>query len=123
MSPLLTTDDGTAEAGIEQNQASLPLSADPAAVALIGTVVLFGLLMLPGSLILVLIVGHMIGIARSMRSRRKPKVDREFAARFQELENSILGPRTSETRRQNLAKGRIRRMPRNGREGTHGPGT
>ncbi len=81
--------DRTALAGGKQNQASLPLNTDPAAVALIGTVVLFGLLMLPGSLILVLIVGLAIGIARSLRWRRKPKVDKQFAARFRELENSI----------------------------------
>jgi len=46
--------------------------------------------LLPGSLILVLLVGLAIGIARSLRSRRKPKVDKEFAARFRELENGIL---------------------------------
>ena len=114
--------DRTALAGGKQNQAWLPLNADPAAVALIGTVVLFGLLMLPGSLILVLIVGLAIGIARSLRWRRKPKVDKQFAARFRELENSILDARTSETRRQNLAKGRIRRSPRHRREGTHRAG-
>jgi hypothetical protein len=114
--------DRTALAGREPNQASFPLRADPAAVALIGTVVLFGLLALPGSLILVLIVGLVIGIARSLRSRRNPKVDRGFAARFRALENSILDPRTSETRRQNLAQGRISRMPRHGREGTHRAG-
>ncbi len=93
----------TALAGREPNRASLPLRADPAAGALIGTVVLFGLLALPGSLILVLIVGVVIGIARSLRTRRKPKVDKEFAARFRELENCILdappqrlGARTSQ---------------------------
>jgi len=106
----------TALAGGRQNQAPLSLSADPAAVALIGTVVLFGLLMLPGSLILVLMVGLAIGIARSLRSRRKPKVDKEFGARFRKLENSILDTRTSETRRENLAEGRIRRSPRHRRE-------
>ena len=95
--------DRTTLAGGKQNQASVPINADPAAVAIIGTVVLFGLLMLPGSLILVLPVGLAIGIARSLRSRRKPKVDKEFAARFRELENCILdappqrlGARTSQ---------------------------
>jgi len=112
----------TALAGREPNRASLPLRADPAAGALIGTVVLFGLLALPGSLILVLIVGVVIGIARSLRTRRKPKVDKEFAARFRELENSILDARTSESRRQNLAKGRIRRSPRHRREGAQRAG-
>ncbi len=115
--------DRTALAGDKQNQASLPLNADPAAVAIIATVVLFGLLALPGSLILVLIVGLVIGIARTLRSPIKTKVDKEFAARFRELENSILDARTSETRRQNLAKGPIRMSPRHGHKGTHGART
>lgn len=84
---------------------------------------LFGLLALPGSLILVLIVGLVIGIARTLRSPIKTKVDKEFAARFRELENSILDARTSETRRQNLAKRPIRMSPTHRHNGTHGART
>jgi hypothetical protein len=56
------------------------------------TVMLFALLMLPGSLILLLLGLFVISIARKWRSRREPDVDNEFVARFQELENSILDP-------------------------------
>ncbi len=46
----------------------LPMRADPAAGALIGTFLVFGLLMLPGSFILALIVLIVIGIAKSSQS-------------------------------------------------------
>ena len=55
--------------------AMLPLRADPAAGALIGTVLVFGLLMLPGSLVVLLIGAFVIAIARSLRSHRKPKAN------------------------------------------------
>ncbi len=73
----------------EQSQTSLPLRADPATGALVGTVVLITLLM-PSSLIFLLMALFVITIVRGWRSRREPKVDREFAARFRELESSIL---------------------------------
>ncbi len=55
-----------------------------------GTVVLFTLLMLPGSLIVLLPALFVIYIFRAWRSRRESKVDPELAGRFRDLENSIL---------------------------------
>ncbi len=85
------------------------MRADPAAGALIGIVLVFGLLMLPGSLILALIVLMAIGIAKSSKSRSKPKVDRKFAARFQELESDILGAPSAEDEADQVAKKGARR--------------
>jgi uncharacterized membrane protein YphA (DoxX/SURF4 family) len=75
---------------------------DPAAGPLFGSVLLFGLLALPVSLILAVIALIAIGRTKSTRSRRKAKVDREFAARFRELENTILGANPTGPRRRRL---------------------
>jgi uncharacterized membrane protein YphA (DoxX/SURF4 family) len=85
------------------------MRADPAAGALIGIFLVFGLLMLPGSFILALIVLIVIGIAKRSQSPSKSKVDREFATRFQELENEILGATSAGNEARQLATKRARR--------------
>jgi len=57
-----------APASAEPDQASLPLRADPAKAALVGTVVLFALLALPGSVIL-LAAAFVISVARDRVAR------------------------------------------------------
>ena len=54
----------------EQDQAPLPLRADPTRAALVGTVVLFALLTLPASLILVAAV-FVLSIARNRGPLRR----------------------------------------------------
>ena len=74
----------------DERQTSLPLRADPSNAALVGTVVVFTLLMLPGSLIVLFLALFVIYIVRAWHSRRESKVDPELAGRFRDLENSIL---------------------------------
>lgn len=80
----------------------LPLRMDPVAGALWGTILLFGgLLIGPGALVLAIIAWMVIGARREPRTARDPKpnpagdsaagIDPLFAARFREMENSILG--------------------------------
>jgi hypothetical protein len=54
----------------EPDQASLPLRANPAKGALVGTVVLFALLALPGSVIL-LVAAFVISVVRDRVARRR----------------------------------------------------
>ncbi len=85
------------QADPQQDQTSLPLRADPASGALIGTFLLAACLAGPVGLVVALI-GWIVIDAFRRRQRRDPgslsqgePTDDEFAARFQELENNILG--------------------------------
>ena len=79
-----------------KDQTSLPLRADPASGALIGTFLLAACLAGPVGLVLALIGWIVIDTFR----RRQPRdagslsqgepIDDEFAGRFRELENNIL---------------------------------
>jgi hypothetical protein len=66
----------------------LPKRADPVFGALIGTLILVAFLA-PPLLILALIVWLVVRAERKSSQRAKPEADREFSARFHELENSI----------------------------------
>ena len=80
----------------EQSQASLPLRADPAAGALIGTFLLALCLAGPVGLVLALVVWIVIEVVRRRRTHGEPAVDTEFAARFRELENSVSSANAAE---------------------------
>ena len=67
-----------------RHEGSAPFYVDPVRVELVGTGVFYGLLALPGSLILAL-----VGLFLSRREA-EPLADEEFAARFRDLENGIL---------------------------------
>ncbi len=91
-------------------QMSLPLRSDPASGAIVGTIVLFTVLMLPSSLLLLLVALFVISIARSFRAHPRPTEDKEFAARFRQLEQSILDT-NARSERQALTPRRGRRSP------------
>lgn len=84
------------EADPEQHEAVLPLSADPAWGALIGTFLLASCLAGPIGLALAAIVLIVIEAVRRSKNRGASSstpggaADDEFAARFRELEDDIL---------------------------------
>ncbi len=65
----------------ERNQPPLPLRADPAAAALIGTFLLALCLGGPVGLVLVLTIWIVVEAVRRGLTHRKPDVDAEFASR------------------------------------------
>ena len=67
----------TAPTDREPELAPLPLSADPGSAALIGTVLLFGLLGLPDSLIWVLVAAIVSAVAQVLRPAPKPGSDED----------------------------------------------
>lgn len=73
-----------------EGDASLPLIADPSTAALMGTAVVFVLLM-PPTAIVVLVAIFLHWLARSRRRNRSSDVDPDFALRFHRLEDNILG--------------------------------
>lgn len=73
----------------QRGDASVPPMADPTTIPLIGLVLLFAIIGLPGSVVVLAIVALVISIARGSR-RRHNDVDPEFSARFRDLENSII---------------------------------
>ncbi len=85
------------QADPNQSQGSLPLRADPASGALIATFLLAACLAGPVGLGLALVAWIVIeAVRRNKRRGEGPSAlgeppDDEFAARFEELENDILG--------------------------------
>jgi 1,4-dihydroxy-2-naphthoate octaprenyltransferase len=73
----------------ESSEGSLPLLADPVTAYLVGVVVLFTLLM-PASLVPLLVVLFVISVARRHHRKQERTEDTEFAARFRQLEDSVL---------------------------------
>lgn len=86
------------KADFEQNQTRLPLRADPASGAIVGTFLLAACLAGPIGIGLAVIAWVLIDSFRRRARRARPvsKVQAttdEYAARFEELENDILGDR------------------------------
>jgi hypothetical protein len=65
-----------------------PLYADPVRAELVGTGLIYGVLSLPLSLIL----GALLELAQASHRRGQTEAEKEFLARFRDLENSILNP-------------------------------
>jgi uncharacterized membrane protein len=79
----------TANEPDEPGEGLLPLGADPVTASLIGVVVVFTLLM-PVSLVPLLVVLFVISVARRPPRKHERTEDTEFAARFRQLEDSVL---------------------------------
>jgi len=75
--------------GPTRHEVHPPLYADPVRAELVGTGLLYGLLSLPLSLILVA-VGLVLELAQASQRRGQTETEKEFSARFRDLENSIL---------------------------------
>jgi hypothetical protein len=75
--------------GPTRHEVHSPLYADPVRAELVGTGLLYGLLSLPLSLILGA-VGLVLELAQASQRRDQTEAEKEFSARFRDLENTIL---------------------------------
>jgi hypothetical protein len=75
--------------GPARHQVHPPLYADPVQAELVGTGLFYGVLSLPLSLILGA-VGLFLELAQASQRQGQTEAEKEFLARFRDLENSIL---------------------------------
>jgi hypothetical protein len=75
--------------GPTRQQVHLPLYADPVQAEIVGTGLLYGFLSLPLSLILGA-VGLVLELAQASQRQGQTEAEKEFSARFRDLENGIL---------------------------------